>query len=195
MRPALGCTGRPTPGPLADSLSVGEVELVEMVAVPAGERVIDRRGQLVEGVAARCGEDPSRSGPQVIAVALDEVHADRQPGAAHGVILSDRCGFQRRGSVVGELLGALQRTADPLDFQFTGGELSGWFPYLTGLFERTGVRVQHPPEDRCRALLGLGVPAAQADQPARAVFTGGQRTQVRAHVPHRAVRRPPSLRA
>jgi len=103
---------------LADPVSAGEVELVQMASVPAGERVIDRARQLNEGVGAGGGEDPSRPGPQLIAVALDEVHPDRQPGAAHLLIFSDGGGLQRLGRVCGEFLGALQRTADPFDFQF-----------------------------------------------------------------------------
>ncbi len=50
---------------LADPVSVGEVELVQMASVPAGERVIDRCRELVEAVGAGGGEDPSRPGPQL----------------------------------------------------------------------------------------------------------------------------------
>jgi len=52
---------------------VGDPELVEVGAVPAGERVVDRGRELMEGGGAGCGEDPPGSGPQVLAVSFDEV--------------------------------------------------------------------------------------------------------------------------
>src|SRR5450830_1694725 len=79
----------PPPG-VADLTTVGEVELVQVRAVPARERVVDRDRQLPEGVGAGGREDPPRPGPQVMPAALDEVDSDRQPGAGHRPILSDR---------------------------------------------------------------------------------------------------------
>lgn len=54
--------------------AVAEVELVQMRPVPARERVVDRTRQLLETVAARRSEDPSRSRPQVLAPPLNEVN-------------------------------------------------------------------------------------------------------------------------
>ncbi|MFE3783361.1 hypothetical protein ACFXPA_34910 [Amycolatopsis sp. NPDC059090] len=58
----------------ADPAAVGELELVQMRSVPAGERVVDRGGQLRERVRAGGGEDPARTRPQ-LAAAADEIHA------------------------------------------------------------------------------------------------------------------------
>jgi hypothetical protein len=77
-------------------------------AVPAGEGIINRLGELSEGVAAGGREDPAGAWPEVLATSLDEIDADGQPGAAHAQIVSDGRGFQRVGGVVGELFGALQ---------------------------------------------------------------------------------------
>jgi N-terminal domain of anti-restriction factor ArdC len=166
--------------------AVGEVELVQVSAVLAGEGVIDGGGQLGEGVAAGGGQDPAGSWPQVLASSADEVYADRQPAAAHGRMLSDGGGLESGGGVMAELFGSTKGAADPFDFQLPGGDLPGRLADLAGLVQGAGVAGEHPPESGCGALLGLGVPAAKADQPARAVLAGGQGADVGAHVAQRA---------
>ena len=74
-----------------DARTVGEVELVQVSAVPSSEGVIDGSGQLGEGVTTRGCEDPARSWLQVLSPSADQVNADRQPAAAHGRMLSDSC--------------------------------------------------------------------------------------------------------
>jgi hypothetical protein len=64
---------------LGDVGAVSEPELVQVRVVPPGERVIDRRRQLTERVTARGGDDSAGPGPQPLAAAFDEFHADRQP--------------------------------------------------------------------------------------------------------------------
>src|SRR5215469_479770 len=59
---------------------VGEGELLQVRTVPAGERVVDGVGKVLEGVAARGCEDPPGPGPVLLSVAFDKFHADRQPG-------------------------------------------------------------------------------------------------------------------
>lgn len=73
----------------ADPLVVGGPELVEVGAILAGEGVVDRGREVVEAVGAGRSEDPPGSGPEVLAVSLDEVDADGQPGAAHPLMLSE----------------------------------------------------------------------------------------------------------
>jgi hypothetical protein len=51
----VGTVGHGEPGP------VGETELVEVCAVPAGEGVVDGGREGVEGMAPGCGEGPSRA--------------------------------------------------------------------------------------------------------------------------------------
>jgi len=58
---------------------------LEVGPVPPSEGVVDGIRELLERVGARCGEDAPRPGPEVLAVPLDEVHADGQPAACHGV--------------------------------------------------------------------------------------------------------------
>jgi hypothetical protein len=74
----------------ADPLLVAGPELVEVGAAPARERVVDRDRELVERVRAGGGEHAPRSGPEVLAVSLDEVDTDRQPGATHPATISGR---------------------------------------------------------------------------------------------------------
>jgi hypothetical protein len=57
--------------------AVGEVELVEVSSVPAGEGVVDRGGEGGERVTTGRGEDPSRPRPQALPATLDEIHPDR----------------------------------------------------------------------------------------------------------------------
>jgi hypothetical protein len=65
-------------------LAIGEEELVQVAAVPAGEAVIDGIGQLLEGMRAAGREDATRSRPEVLAPASDQVNADGEPGSRHG---------------------------------------------------------------------------------------------------------------
>ena len=64
---------------IAQAPAIGEGELLQVRAVPAGERVVDSIGELFEGVAARGREDPSWPRPVLLAVALDQVDPDLQP--------------------------------------------------------------------------------------------------------------------
>ncbi len=50
---------------------------MEVGLVPASEGVVDRARQLGEGVTPSRGEDATGAGPQVFAVALDQVDTDR----------------------------------------------------------------------------------------------------------------------
>jgi hypothetical protein len=72
--------------------AVGEVELVQVSAIPSPEGVIDGGGELGEGVTTSGCEDPAGSWPQVLSPSADQVNADRQPAATHGRMLSDSCG-------------------------------------------------------------------------------------------------------
>src|SRR5215469_3549422 len=81
---------------------VGEGELLQVRTVPAGERVVDGVGKVLEGVAARGCEDPPGPGPVLLSVAFDKLRADRQPGPcqrAPPVPGVSRCppGWRRRG--------------------------------------------------------------------------------------------------
>jgi hypothetical protein len=98
----------------SDPVPASRGELVQVGAVPAGEGIINRLGELSEGVAAGGGEDPAGTWPEVLATSLDEIDADGQPGAAHALIVSDGRGFQRVGGVVGELFGALQGSSSSI---------------------------------------------------------------------------------
>ena len=73
--------------------------------------------------------------------------------------------------------------ADPRHFKLPRGDLTRGFSVLASSSERTLMADEHATEDRRRTLLGLRVPAPQADEPFRAVFTGRQRAEMRAHVP------------
>ncbi len=68
---------------IAQAPAVGEGEVLQMRAVPAGERVVDSVGELFEDVAARGREDPSWPRPVLLAVTLDQVDPDRQPSLSH----------------------------------------------------------------------------------------------------------------
>src|SRR5206468_2709075 len=79
-----------------------------------------------------------------------------------------------------------QRVADPRNFKLPSGDLTSGFSMLVSGSERTLVADEHATEDRRRTLFRLGVRAPQADEPFRAVLTGRQRAEVRAHVPQAA---------
>jgi len=98
----------------SDPAPASHGELVQVGAIPAGEGIINRLGELSEGVAAGDREDPAGAWPEVLATSLDEIDADGQPGAAHALIVSDGRGFQRVGGVAGELFGALQGSSSPI---------------------------------------------------------------------------------
>ena len=66
----------------AQPIAVGTRELVQVAAVPASERIIDRRGKLRKGMATRRGEHASRSRPQGLTVSSDQFDANREPGLA-----------------------------------------------------------------------------------------------------------------
>jgi len=68
---------------IAQPPAVGEDELLQVRAVPAGERVVDSVGELLEGVAVCCSEDPPWPWPVLLAAALGQVDPDRQPGPRH----------------------------------------------------------------------------------------------------------------
>ena len=76
---------------LGGAIAVGARELVQVAAVPASERIIDRRGKLRKRMAARSGEHPTRSWPQGLTVSSDRVHANREPG-----LPGDRIGVSTR---------------------------------------------------------------------------------------------------
>ncbi len=63
--------GLPVRVRIAQPPAVGEGELLQVGAVPTGERVIDGVGELFEGVAARCREDPPGPRPVLLSVAFD----------------------------------------------------------------------------------------------------------------------------
>ena len=82
-----------------------------------------------------------------------------------------------------------ERSFDAGDLEFAGGELAVWLAVAATVGEGAAVADEHPSEDRRGALLGLGVGAAEADQPAGAVIAGGQRADVGAHVSEAAALR------
>lgn len=84
----VGGVGLVIPVRAFQSGAVGELELNEVGAVPAGERVVDRRGELGEGVAAGGGEDAARPRPERLSPTFDEVDLNRQPGARHDPMLT-----------------------------------------------------------------------------------------------------------
>src|SRR3954453_1089382 len=60
-----------------DEPRLGKLEQGKVGPIPAGEGVVDRRGQLGEGVAAGGGEDPSGPWPDTVeSTAFDEVDPD-----------------------------------------------------------------------------------------------------------------------
>jgi hypothetical protein len=85
-----------------DPLVVAGPELVEMGAVPAGERVVHRGRELVENVGAGRGEDPPGTRLEGFTVPFDEVDSNGQPGPAHPVMLSEDAGLEDGGGVVAE---------------------------------------------------------------------------------------------
>jgi hypothetical protein len=68
---------------IAQPRTVSQGELLKVRAVPPGEGIVDGRTEVAEGVTASRREDPSRPWPQVLAVPLYQVHADRQPRPRH----------------------------------------------------------------------------------------------------------------
>jgi hypothetical protein len=67
----------------ADHPAVAQLEFIEMRAVPAGERGVDRVGELAEPMGAAGGEDPPRPRPIVPAATADQIDLDRQPRSCH----------------------------------------------------------------------------------------------------------------
>ncbi len=74
---------------LACPIAVGQPQPVQMCASRPSEPIVDSRGELVEGVSARRGEDTSRSRPQTDAAPLDTLNADRQPVGRRRKIVSE----------------------------------------------------------------------------------------------------------
>jgi hypothetical protein len=63
--------------------AVGTSELMQVAAIPAREGVVDGRGELGEGMTPRSREDPAGSRPEHLAVASNQIDADRQPCPGH----------------------------------------------------------------------------------------------------------------
>ena len=76
---------------------VGEQELVQVAPVPARKCVVDRVGELSEGVGPGGREDAARAGPVVVTVPFNKIYPYRQPGSANGPILSADGGLRRLG--------------------------------------------------------------------------------------------------
>jgi hypothetical protein len=68
---------------LADQPAIGQLELVQMRAVPAGERGVDGVSELTELVGTSGGEDPTRSRPVILTMTADQIHSNRQPRPRH----------------------------------------------------------------------------------------------------------------
>ena len=100
--------------------------------------------------------------------------------------LSSRFALDRSGDIGRQFLRPSQRVADPRHFQLPRGDLTSGFSVLASGSERPLMADEHAMEDRRRTLLRLRVRAPQADEPFRAVLTGRQRAEVRAHVPQAA---------
>jgi hypothetical protein len=83
-RPAISRVLAVPPADRDDHRSVGQGELVQVVVVPAGERVIDRLAELLERRGAGGDQHPTRPGPQVPGVyAVHQLHCDRQMSTSH----------------------------------------------------------------------------------------------------------------
>ena len=100
--------------------------------------------------------------------------------------LSSRFALDRSGDIGWQFLRPSQRMADPRHFQLPRGDLTSGLSVFASGAERTLVADEHATEDQRRTLLGLRVRAPQADESFRAVLTGRQRAEVRAHVPQAA---------
>jgi hypothetical protein len=68
---------------LADPAAVGELELIQIRAIPTGERSIDRIGKLAEPMRTGRREDPPRLGPIILTTTADQIHPNQQPRPRH----------------------------------------------------------------------------------------------------------------
>src|SRR5882762_9331369 len=95
-------------------------------------------------------------------------------------------GFDSRGDIGRQILRPSQCVANPRDFQLSRRDLTCWLPALLCGPERPFMAGEHATKDRRGTLLRLRVRAAETDEPFRAVLTGRQRAEMRAHVPQAA---------
>ena len=84
--------------------------------------------------------------------------------------------------IIAQFAGPLQGGLDTNEFQFAGGDLSGWFVVSSGGVKAALTTGEHASEDGHGTLLRLSMGAAKAKESFGAVFSGGKCAEVSSHV-------------
>src|SRR5437762_2403847 len=90
--------------------------------------------------------------------------------------------------IIAQFLGPLQCSLDPDNFYLAGRDLTGRFAMTSCGYQTALVASQHAPKHRHGTFLRLRMRTAKADQSLRAMLSGGQSAEVRAHVAQLAAR-------
>ena len=82
--------------------------------------------------------------------------------------------FDSSSHVIAQFFRSLQRSLDPDNLHLAGRDLSGGFAVTLRGRQAALLAGQHPPKDRYRTFLRLGMRTAEADQSLQTMLSGGQ---------------------